>query len=150
MTSATYQPHLLALSSRWTRQAGSHHYATSEYIDQHGIIRADCDAEAGSTVDVLKDGSSIGTTTATATNGAWTITVTLTDGANTFTATATDSAGNTSDATDAVIITLDSVAPSVDISSTSGSNGATANTRTLSYTAALMRQLATLMQAILR
>ena len=92
------------------------------------------DADAGSLVDVLKDGRSIGTTTAT-TNGAWTIIVTLTEGVNTLTATATDSAGNTSDATDAVIITLDSVAPSVDISSTSGGNGGTANTRTLSYTA---------------
>ena len=92
-------------------------------------------AEADSTVQLLRAGTVILGATATATNGTWTITVTLEEGANTFTATATDSAGNTSDATDAVIITLDSVAPSVDISSTSGDDGGTANTRTLSYTA---------------
>ena len=91
-------------------------------------------ADAGSTVEVLQNGSSVGTTTATATNGAWTITVTLTDGANTLTATATDDAGNKG-TSGAVIITLDSVAPSVVISSVSGDDGGTANTRTLSYTA---------------
>ena len=91
-------------------------------------------ADAGSVVDVLKDGSSIGTTTATM-NRDWTLLVTLTDGANTFTATATDGTGNTSDATDAVIITLDTGRPGVTITSTSGGDGGTANTRTLSYTA---------------
>ncbi len=90
-------------------------------------------ADAGSTVDVLKDGSTIGTTTAT--NGTWTLLVTLDEGANTFTATATDNNGNTSDATDAVIITLDTDRPGVTITSTSGGDGGTANTRTLSYTA---------------
>ena len=89
-------------------------------------------ADADSTVEVFQNGSSIDTTTAT--NGAWTITVTLTDGVNTFTATATDDADNTG-TSGAVIITLDSVAPSVDISSTSGDDGGTANTRALSYTA---------------
>ena len=59
-----------------------------------------------------------------------------TDGVNTFTATATatDDAGNKG-TSGAVIITLDSVAPSVVISSASGDDGGTANTRTLSYTA---------------
>ena len=52
-------------------------------------------AEAGSVVDVLKDGSSIGTLTATST--AWTFPVMLNEGVNTFMATATDSAGNTSE-----------------------------------------------------
>ena len=70
-------------------------------------------AEVGSTVNLLRGAGteSLGSATATATNGAWTITVTLTDGANTLTATATDRAGNTSDATDAVIITLDTGKP---------------------------------------
>ena len=89
-------------------------------------------AEAGSTVEVLQNGSSVGTTTAT--NGAWTITVMLTGGANTFRASSTDDAGNKG-TSGAVIITLDSVAPSVVISSVSGDDGGTANTRTLSYTA---------------
>ena len=70
-------------------------------------------AEAGSVVDVREDGISIGTETAT--GGTWTIIVTLDEGTNTFAATATDRAGNTSDATDAVIITLDRTAPAVAI-----------------------------------
>ena len=82
-------------------------------------------ADAGSTVEVLQNGSSVGTTTATATNGAWTITVTLDDGANTFRASSTDDAGNKG-TSGAVIITLDSVAPSVVISSVSGDDGGTA------------------------
>ena len=65
--------------------------------------------ETGATVDVLKDGTSIGAASVTGTS--WSKTLTLTNGANTFTATASDSLGNTSDATDAVSITLDT-APS--------------------------------------
>ncbi len=61
--------------------------------------------DAGATVDVLKAGNSIGSASVTGTS--WSLDVTLDDGANTFTATATDATGNTSDATDAVIITLD-------------------------------------------
>ena len=68
-------------------------------------------AEVGSTVNLLRGAGTDSLGSATATNGAWTITVTLTDGANTITATATDRAGNTSDATDAVIITLDTGKP---------------------------------------
>ena len=90
-------------------------------------------AETGSVVDVRKDGSSIGTLTATSTT--WTIIVTLDEGANELTATATDVAGNESEVSGPVTITLDSVAPTVTISSTSGGNGGTANTRTLRYTA---------------
>ena len=89
-------------------------------------------ADAGSVVDVRKDGSSIGT--AIATGGAWTIIVTLDEGVNIFTAAAAGGTGGTG-ISGAVIITLDSVAPSVVISSTSGGDGGTANTRTLSYTA---------------
>ncbi len=61
--------------------------------------------DAGATVDVLKDGTSIGAASVTGTR--WSLAVTLDDGANTFTATATDATDNTSDATDVVIITLD-------------------------------------------
>ena len=73
-------------------------------------------AEAGSTVEVFQNGGSIGTEIAT--GGTWTLLVMLDEGVNTFTAAATDAAGNTSDATDAVIITLDSTAPGVSITST--------------------------------
>ena len=69
--------------------------------------------EAGATVDVLKDGNSIGA--ASVSGGTWSKVVTLTDGANVFTATATDATDNTSDATDAVTVTLDSDAPTVAI-----------------------------------
>ena len=71
-------------------------------------------AEAGSTV-TLTQNDNVLTSTATATaGGAWTIEVTLStdnNGANVFTATASDVAGNTSAATDAVNVTLDT-APS--------------------------------------
>ena len=76
-------------------------------IRQHGlIIHVTGTAEVGSTVKFRGAGTdSLGSATATATNGAWTITVTLDDGANTLTAT------GASDATDAVIITLDTDKP---------------------------------------
>ncbi len=72
--------------------------------------------EADATVDVLKDGTSIGAAIVSGTG--WTFAVTLTDGANTFTATASDVAGNTSDATAAVNITLDTAAPTITITTT--------------------------------
>ena len=65
--------------------------------------------EAGATVDVLKDGMSIGAAIVTDTD--WTFATTLTEGANLFTATATDAAGNTSEASAAATITLDATAP---------------------------------------
>ena len=59
-----------------------------------------------------------------------------TEGANTLTAAATAAGGTGGTGiSGAVIITLDSAPPSVVISSTSGGNGGTVNTRTLSYTA---------------
>ena len=70
-------------------------------------------AEVGSTVNLFRGAGtdSLGSATATATNGAWTITVTLTDGANTITATATDHAGNVSTPSASVTITLDTGKP---------------------------------------
>ena len=70
--------------------------------------------EAGATVDVLKDGTSIGA--ANVTDTTWTLAVTLTDGANLFTVTASDTAGNVSEASAAVSITLNTTtAPSISI-----------------------------------
>ena len=73
-------------------------------------------AEAGATVDVLKDGASIGA--ANVSGGTWSKVVTLTDGDNVFTATASDAAGNTSAASEAVTVTLDSDAPTVAVVTT--------------------------------
>ncbi len=70
--------------------------------------------EAGATVDVLKDGTSIGA--ANVTDTTWTLDVTLTEGANLFTVTASDTAGNVSEASAAVSITLNTTtAPSISI-----------------------------------
>ncbi|WP_424948337.1 beta strand repeat-containing protein [Candidatus Spongiihabitans sp.] len=75
-------------------------------------------AEAGTTVDLLKEGtSSVGTTTADGT-GNFSFAVTLTEGTNTFTATASDGT-NKSAASPAVVITLDTIAPAVPAITTS-------------------------------
>ncbi|MEO1651258.1 MAG: Ig-like domain-containing protein, partial [Pseudomonadota bacterium] len=64
-------------------------------------------AEAGSTVVLLANGSQAGNTTADA-NGNWSITTsTLASGVISFTATATDASGNTSTASDALSVTID-------------------------------------------
>ncbi len=100
--------------------------------------------EAGATVDVLKDGTSIGAATVTA--ATWTFDVMLTEGANLFTVTASDAAGNVSEASAAVSITLDNTAapsdttrPSVAISSFPVTanivDGDTVNATTLRYEA---------------
>ncbi len=74
-------------------------------------------AEAGATVTLTQNDTVLTSPTATAgANGDWSIEVTLSannNGANTFTATASDSADNTSAASAAVSITLDTVAPTV-------------------------------------
>src|SRR5262249_43241253 len=68
-------------------------------------------AEAGSTVEVFRDGNSIGTTTADA-DGHWSLASgTLGDGSYQFTATATDAAGNTSGESDAFTVAIDATAP---------------------------------------
>ena len=112
MSLATHRTHLVRLSSRWTRTSRQnqplplqHNRSITASFTLTGT------AEVGSTVNLLRGAGTDSLGSATATNGAWTITVTLTDGANTITATATDRAGNTSDATDAVIITLDTGKP---------------------------------------
>ena len=70
-------------------------------------------AEAGSTVTLFVDGETTGVTaTADETTGAYTITpAELSDGAYSLTVTATDAAGNTSSASSALSITVDTTAP---------------------------------------
>ena len=72
-------------------------------------------AEAGTTVALLKGGVPTGDTeTAAAVTGTFSFTVTLTEGANSFTATASDGV-NTSAASSPVVITLDTVAPTITV-----------------------------------
>ncbi|BET41992.1 Ig-like domain-containing protein [Atlantibacter hermannii] len=70
------------------------------------------EAEAGSTVVIYDNGEAIGTVTADE-NGSWSFTpaTTLDDGEHTFTVEVTDPAGNTSPATSAGTITIDTTAP---------------------------------------
>jgi large repetitive protein len=75
-------------------------------------------AEANSTVTLYRDGGSIGTTTASST-GAWSCDytgTTLTDGTYSFTAKAKDAAGNTSAASAAFVVQIDTVAPTAVLS----------------------------------
>ena len=71
-------------------------------------------AEAGSTVELFADGSSLGTTT-TDSNGNWSFTVpasaALSDGSSAITAIATDASGNASTSSAALSLTVDSSAP---------------------------------------
>jgi len=68
-------------------------------------------AEPGSTVTVYSDGVEVGAGVADGT-GFWSITVSLlSDGVHSLTATATDEAGNTSPASESLVITIDTQAP---------------------------------------
>ncbi|MBF2079997.1 MAG: DUF4347 domain-containing protein [Synechococcales cyanobacterium T60_A2020_003] len=87
-------------------------------------------AEPGSTVDVLVDGTSVGTATADG-SGNWSFTPSnaIADGTHTIRATATDAAGNTSALSNQKNITIDATAPSapttpnlIDASDTGTSN----------------------------
>ena len=70
-------------------------------------------AEADSTVELFDGATSVGTTTATA-GGTWTIALTgVADGVHVYTAKATDAAPNTSPASAARTITVDTAAPTV-------------------------------------
>ncbi len=73
-------------------------------------ITIDGTAEAGTTVELLKGGTSTGDTVAADGDGNFSFTVTLTDGENSFTATASDGP-NTSAASPAIVITLDTIPP---------------------------------------
>ncbi len=91
-------------------------------------------AEANSTVNILQNGTSIGTATADAT-GNWTFTPTtaITDSTYNFTATATDAAGNTSTASTASSLTIDTTAPAAPTITTTGTTND--NTPTITGTA---------------
>ncbi|SMF20524.1 Ig-like domain-containing protein [Tistlia consotensis] len=84
-------------------------------------------AVAGTTVTLLSDGSSVGTTTADG-SGNWTITSsTLSAGTHSITATSQDDAGNTSSASSALSVTIDTSAsapgtPDLDAASDTGSS----------------------------
>ena len=68
-------------------------------------------AEAGATITVLDGGTPVAGTVTVAGNGTWSKPVTAADGAHTFTATAKDAAGNTSAASTARHVTVDTHAP---------------------------------------
>ncbi len=72
-------------------------------------------ATDGSTVSLYDGGLLIGTGTADATTGAWSVTATtpLNEGSNSLTATATDADGNVSLASPALSVTLDTTSPEV-------------------------------------
>src|SRR5262249_60858997 len=96
-------------------------------------------AEAGSKVEVFKDGASIGTVTADG-DGHWSLDAgSLGDGSYQFTATATDTAGNTSDPSDPFALTIDTAVPSAptieavaDDTGAAGDGGTSDGTPTLS------------------
>jgi uncharacterized protein YdaL len=75
-------------------------------------------AQNGSTVTLYRGTTAVGTTTADAVSGTWSITdAVAADGAYGYTATATDRAGNTSGASDPPLpVTVDTVAPALNVS----------------------------------
>lgn len=71
-------------------------------------------AEAGSTIVLYEGALSLGTVTADSTTGAWSLSpASLSEGAHTLSATAVDRAGNSSSASSAFIVTVDTVAPTL-------------------------------------
>jgi hypothetical protein len=91
-------------------------------------------AEAGSTVTVYVDGASIGTTTATGGGFNLTQPTALAQGSHTVYATATDALGNISPNSATNTFSVDSVQPSVAISSTAGASGNTTSTAPIPFT----------------
>ncbi|MBD2722084.1 T9SS type A sorting domain-containing protein [Hymenobacter sp. BT189] len=91
-------------------------------------------AEPGTTVAVLVDGSSVGTTTASGA-GTWTFTqpTALAQGSHTVKARASDAVGNSSVDSNTNTFTVDTARPAVVISSTSGANGGTTATSPLQF-----------------
>jgi Cadherin domain. len=96
-------------------------------------------AEAGSTVELFADGSSLGSTTADS-SGNWSFTVpaaaALSDGSSAITASATDLAGNTSASSPALTITIDTTAPTFTSSGTAAAIDENNGAGQLIYTAA--------------
>ncbi len=75
-------------------------------------------AEDGSSVEVFNGTVSLGTVTATSTGWSFTPTQALDGGAHTFTAKATDAAGNVSVASAPLTVTVDTVAPNLQMNTT--------------------------------
>ncbi len=67
----------------------------------------------GSTVTLTQNDNVLTSTVTIDSDGTWSVDVTLIQGANTFTATATDQAGNISDVSNSVTVTLDNTAPTI-------------------------------------
>ena len=95
-------------------------------------------AEAGSSVELFAGNTSLGTTT-TDGNGTWSLTVPggsqLADGTTAITATATDSAGNSSDPSPALTLTIDTTAPSFSSAGTAAAIDENSGANQLIYTA---------------
>jgi hypothetical protein len=90
--------------------------ADGSYQNSHSVVLSGT-AEAGSTISVLEGSSVVATATANG-SGTWSTTISgVADGAHTYTATATSVAGNTSDSSDAVHVTVDDVPPVTSITS---------------------------------
>jgi hypothetical protein len=104
--------------------------------DTDGIITLSGTAEKGSTVELFEEATSRGTTTASSAIGAWSKALSgVTNGRHSYTATATDQAGNTSAASAARTIIVDSVKPKGTLSINNGA--ATTKSRTVTlYTRA--------------
>ncbi len=82
-----------------------------DHITNDNTLTLTGTAEANSTVKIFDGATLLGTATAAA-NGTWSFaTAALTNGAHSFTATDTDAAGNTSAASAALAVTVDTVAP---------------------------------------
>ncbi|MBA2384619.1 MAG: DNRLRE domain-containing protein, partial [Actinobacteria bacterium] len=96
-----------------------------------GSITASGTAEPGTSVQILDGAELAGTSTADSA-GSWTATFTgVADGSHTYAATATDAAGNTSPASNARTVTVDSTVPETTIDS--GPTGVV-STRTATFT----------------
>lgn len=95
-------------------------------------------AESGSMVTLYVGSIEVGSTIA---DGAWNITASsLTDGAQAFTATAMDTAGNTSVASSALNVTIDTTPPSVTLNVAAGQNDPASSGPVL-FTAAFSEQV---------
>ncbi len=82
-----------------------------DHITNDNTLTLTGTAEANSTVKIFDGATLLGTATAAA-NGTWSFTTAaLTNGAHSFTATDTDAAGNTSAASAALSVTIDTTAP---------------------------------------
>ena len=97
--------------------------STADHLTNDTTPTLTITAEHGSTVNVYRDGTLVGTATETATPGVFTFpSAALADGSYSFTATATDAANNTSAPSAALAITIDDTAPTITINTIAGDN----------------------------